>query len=239
MPGIGVRCLWGVRRLPSLAPTAGDRPQGFNSADRVCLTSEPIISGRFKPGWMWNSSRPFTRLPDKEACRQPTCWRFCWKSSFARNSRDFSRTPSRHRLPQRHPTEQADPISLRAFRNTGRRAQPIMSTSTNRRQLRKEYEIAEELADGVHQLAARRGQSVSDVLAAVMQAGLHELGNPAKYNGAFPAEDSGRETLLGHGQNFVSEVDPPARPTVAPAKQPGARIFRRGGSTGGGNSVSA
>ena len=239
MPGIGVRCLWGARRLPSLAPTAGVRPQGFNSAYRVCPTSEPIISGRFKPGWMWNSSRPFTRLPDKEACRQPTCWRFCWKSSFARNSRDFSRTPSRHRLPQRHPTEQADPISLRAFRNTGRRAQPIMSTSTNRRQLRKEYEIAEELADGVHQLAARRGQSVSDVLAAVMQAGLHELGKPAKYNGAFPAEDSCRETLLGHGQNFVSEVDPPARPTVAPAKQPRARIFRRGGSTGGGNSVSA
>ena len=233
MQGIGVRCLRGVRRLPSLAPTAGARPQGFNSADRVCLTSEPIINGKFKPGWMWNSSRPFTRLPDKEACRQPTCWRFCWKSSSAKNSRDFSRTPSRH------PTEQADPISLRASWNTGRRAQTIMSTFTNRRKLRKEYEIAEELADGVHQLAAHRGQSVSDVLAAVMQAGLHELGNPVKHNGAFPAEDSRTEAAFGRVPSLVSEVDPPARTTVAPAKQPRARIFRRGGSTGGGNSVSA
>jgi hypothetical protein len=114
-----------------------------------------------------------------------------------------------------------------------------MSTSTNRRQLRKEYEIAEELADGVHQLAARRGKSVSDVLAAVMQAGLHELGNPVKHNGAFPAEDSRTEAAFGRVPSLVSEVDPPARPTVAPAKQPRARIFRRGGSTGGGNSVSA
>jgi hypothetical protein len=114
-----------------------------------------------------------------------------------------------------------------------------MSTSINRRRQPQEFEIAEQLVDGVHKLAARRGKSVSDVLAAVMQAGLHELGKPVKYNGAFTAEDSDRETVLGHGQNFVSEVDPPARPTVAPAKQPRARIFRRGGSTGGGNSVSA
>ena len=214
-------------------------PHGFNSAESVCPTSEPIISGRFKPGWMWNSSRPFTRLPDKEACRQPTCWRFCWKSSFARNFRDFSRTPSRHRLPQRHPTERVDPISVRAFRNTGRRAQPIMSTSTNRRQLRKEYEIAEELADGVQQLAARRGQSVSDILAAVMQAGLHELGNPVKHTVAFPAADSREETAFGRVPRLVSEVDPPPSPLADSEAKPEPPLFHEGGSTGGAGSVSA
>jgi hypothetical protein len=144
-----------------------------------------------------------------------------------------------HRPRRRHPKGWLDPISVRAFWNTGTREQPIMSTSINRRRQPQEFEIAEQLVDGVHKLAARRGKSVSDVLAAVMQAGLHELGNPVKHNGAFPAEDSRTEAAFGRVSSLVSEVDPPARPTLAPAKQPRTRIFRRGGSTGGGNSVSA
>jgi hypothetical protein len=113
-----------------------------------------------------------------------------------------------------------------------------MSTSTNRRQLRKEYEIAEELADGVQQLAARRGQSVSDILAAVMQAGLHELGNPVKHTGAFPAAGSREEAAFGHVPRLVSEVDPPPSPLADSKAKPEPPLFHEGGSTGSAESVS-
>jgi hypothetical protein len=113
-----------------------------------------------------------------------------------------------------------------------------MSTSTNRRQLRKEYEIAEELADGVHQLAAHRGQSVSDILTAVMQAGLHELGNPVKSNGTLPAEDSRTEAAFGRMPSLVPEVDPPPSPLADSEAKPEPPLFHKGGSTGSAESVS-
>ncbi len=112
-----------------------------------------------------------------------------------------------------------------------------MSKSINRRRQHQEYEIATELAAGVEQLAAQKGQSISEILAEVMQAGCLALANSENGHGDFPREHSSRESSCDQDAHFTAEVDPPLAGPPNPADEPATRLLCGGGSTGDAKSV--
>ena len=113
-----------------------------------------------------------------------------------------------------------------------------MSTSTNRQRQYQEYEISEELAAGIHQLATQRGQCISEILSAVMQAGCRELANLGESKSDLPLEALQQQAAFNKASIFVAEVDPPDHQTDSREATKPNPLFFQGGSTGGEETVS-